>query len=161
MSVLVRVSIAVKRHHDQGRIYKGQYLIGTALYFQRFHPLSSWQQGSIQADRRWRSWEFYILFWLKPGKTVSQVARRRVSSPFPQRHTSSNKATPPNSAIPWTKHIQTTIVSEYWTRLWQNSSNLTAFNCSIKALWWGELWNSELGHNYKTIRTGFCLFFSL
>jgi hypothetical protein len=49
--VLVRVSIAVKRHHDQGNSYKGQHLIGAVLQVQRFSPLSSRQQhGIIQAD---------------------------------------------------------------------------------------------------------------
>ena len=47
-SVLVRVSIAVKRHHDQGNSYKGQHLIGAGFQVQRFSPiirlhLSSWQ----------------------------------------------------------------------------------------------------------------------
>jgi hypothetical protein len=44
-----------------------------------------------------------------------QAARRKVSKPTPtmthflqQGHTSSNKATPSNGAILWTKHIQTT-----------------------------------------------------
>jgi hypothetical protein len=48
-------------------------------------------------------------------KTVSQVARRRVSKPTPkvirfllQGHAYSNKATLPNSATPQAKHIQTT-----------------------------------------------------
>jgi hypothetical protein len=41
MSVLVRVSIAVKRHHDQGSYYKDQHLIGAGLQVLRFNPLSS------------------------------------------------------------------------------------------------------------------------
>lgn len=44
-SVLVRVSIIVKRHSDQKNVYKGQLLIGLGLQFQRFSPLSSWQEG--------------------------------------------------------------------------------------------------------------------
>ena len=44
------VSIAVKKHHDQGNSYKGQHLIGATLQVQRFSPLSSrWENGSIQA----------------------------------------------------------------------------------------------------------------
>jgi hypothetical protein len=46
--------------------------------------------------------------------TILQEARRRDSKPIPtvthflqQGHTYSNKATVPNSATPWTKHIQT------------------------------------------------------
>jgi hypothetical protein len=40
--VLVCVSMAVKRHHDQGYSYEGQCLIGSGLLVLRFHPLSSW-----------------------------------------------------------------------------------------------------------------------
>jgi hypothetical protein len=46
----------------------------------------------------------------------SRLARRTVLKPtlivthfLPQGHTFSNQATPPNSVIPWAKHIQTTI----------------------------------------------------
>jgi hypothetical protein len=41
----LRVSIAVNRHRDQGKSYKGQYLIGAGLQVQRFSPLSSWQEA--------------------------------------------------------------------------------------------------------------------
>jgi hypothetical protein len=40
----------VNRHHDNGKSYKGQQLIGTGLQVQGFSPLSSqWEHGSIQA----------------------------------------------------------------------------------------------------------------
>jgi hypothetical protein len=40
----------VNRHHDQGKSYKKQHLIGASLQVQRFSPLSSrWEHGSIQA----------------------------------------------------------------------------------------------------------------
>jgi hypothetical protein len=40
----------VNRHHDQGKSYKKQHLIGAGLQVQRFSPLSSrWEHGSIQA----------------------------------------------------------------------------------------------------------------
>lgn len=39
-SFLVRVSIAVKRHHDQSISYKGQHLIESGLEFLRFSLLS-------------------------------------------------------------------------------------------------------------------------
>lgn len=38
------VSIALKRHRDQGNSYKGQQLIGSGLQFQRFNPFFSWQE---------------------------------------------------------------------------------------------------------------------
>jgi hypothetical protein len=40
----------VNRHHDQGKSYKKQHLIGAGLHVQRFSPLSSrWEHGSVQA----------------------------------------------------------------------------------------------------------------
>jgi hypothetical protein len=46
----LRVSIAMNRHHDQCKSYKGQHLIGVGLQDQRLSPLSSrWEHGSIQA----------------------------------------------------------------------------------------------------------------
>jgi hypothetical protein len=52
---------AVKRHHDQGNSHKGKHLIWVGLQFQRFRPLSSWQEvWGMQADV-WRSQELYIL----------------------------------------------------------------------------------------------------
>ena len=39
----------MNRHHDQGKSYKKQHLIGAGLWVQRFSPLSSrWEHGSIQ-----------------------------------------------------------------------------------------------------------------
>jgi hypothetical protein len=40
----------VNKHHDQGKSYKEQHLIGAGLQVQRFSPLSSSREhGSIQA----------------------------------------------------------------------------------------------------------------
>ena len=40
----------MNRHHDQGKSYKKQHLIGAGLQVQRFSPLSSrWEHGNIQA----------------------------------------------------------------------------------------------------------------
>jgi len=49
--VLVRVSFAMKRHHDQGNFYKGKHLIGAGLQFQKFSPESSWQEAWQRAGR--------------------------------------------------------------------------------------------------------------
>ena len=43
--VLVRVSIAMNRHHDQHNSYKGQHLIGAGLQGLRSSSLSSWQEA--------------------------------------------------------------------------------------------------------------------
>ena len=50
-SVLVRVSVAMKRHHDHGNSHKGKHLIGAGLQFQRFSPLLSWQEAWQHAGR--------------------------------------------------------------------------------------------------------------
>jgi hypothetical protein len=49
---IVRVSIAVKRHHDQANAYKGRYLTGAGLQFQRFSPLLSWQHAGRHGTGR-------------------------------------------------------------------------------------------------------------
>jgi hypothetical protein len=41
VDVLVRVSIAVKRHHNLGDSDRGKHLVGAGLQLQRFSPL--WQ----------------------------------------------------------------------------------------------------------------------
>jgi hypothetical protein len=102
----VRVSIAVKKHHDQGHSYKGQHLIGSGLQVQRFSPLSSrWEHGNIQVGMKLE----------EPRREV----RSRLSSRWlgggsqslaPIGHTFANKAILPNSATPRAKHIQTTIL---------------------------------------------------
>ena len=43
--VCLRVSMAVKRHHDHNNSHKGKCLIGPGLQFQRFRPLLSWQEA--------------------------------------------------------------------------------------------------------------------
>ena len=50
-SVPVLGSIAVRRHHDHGNSYKEKHLTGTGLQFQRFSPLSSWQEAWQYSDR--------------------------------------------------------------------------------------------------------------
>ena len=42
---LVGVSIALNRHHEHDNTYKEKLLNGAGLEFQRFSPLSSWQEG--------------------------------------------------------------------------------------------------------------------
>jgi hypothetical protein len=54
VTVLLGVSNAINKHHEQGNSYKGQNLIGAGLQVQRFSPLSSRQEhGSIQAGMAW------------------------------------------------------------------------------------------------------------
>lgn len=103
VSVLARVSIAVKRYHNQGNSYKGKHLIGAGLQVQRFSPLSSWweacqlpgRHGAGGAESSTACYEG------KQKTTVFQEARKRVSKPtsivtqfLQQGHTYSNKVTP-------------------------------------------------------------------
>jgi hypothetical protein len=115
ITVIVRVSIAVKRHHDQGNSYKG-HLIGAGLQVWWFSPLPSWQEhSSIQAGMVLE--ELRILY-PHPKEARSRLSPKWLGgsqSPPPQWCTSSNKATPipnkatpPNSVIHCAKHIQTT-----------------------------------------------------
>jgi hypothetical protein len=48
-SFLGRISIAVSRHHEQGKYYKGQHLIGVSY---RFKGSAHYQHGGIQVDVR-------------------------------------------------------------------------------------------------------------
>ena len=45
MCVVIRVSIAVKRHHNQGNSYKGQHLIGAGLQYHH-----GGKHGIVQAN---------------------------------------------------------------------------------------------------------------
>jgi hypothetical protein len=50
----LRVSIAVKRHHNQGNSYKGKHLTGAGLQVLRFSPLSwreAWQHPGRHGTR--------------------------------------------------------------------------------------------------------------
>ena len=101
----------MKRHNDQGNSYKGKHLIGAGLRFQRFSPLSSWQEawqhpgrhGTGEGAERSRSWsklsQKETLLCRQPVKdshpccTEPEYRRRPQNLPT-QWHTLSNKATP-------------------------------------------------------------------
>jgi hypothetical protein len=97
----------VKRYHGQGNSYEGQYLIGAGLQVERFSLLSSRREhGSFQAGMAQEE-----LRVLHPDLTT---AKRKLTlphwvelqSPGPQRHTSSNKATPtPTRPYPLTVEL--------------------------------------------------------
>ena len=73
ISVLVRVSIAVKRHHDQSNSSKRSHLIGVGLQVQRFSSLSSRQEhGSM--------WAGMALEELRVLHLVLKANRRLLSS---------------------------------------------------------------------------------
>jgi hypothetical protein len=64
---LVRVSIAMKRHHDHSNSYKGKQLIRAGFQFQRFSLLLSWQHADRHGAREGAE-EFYLLIHRQKGK---------------------------------------------------------------------------------------------
>ena len=62
--VLVRVSVAAKRHHDHGNSYKGKIFNTGFLHFQRFSPLSLW---------------YKITWWLAGRHGAGEVAEHPIS----------------------------------------------------------------------------------
>ena len=108
------VSTAMKRHHYHSNSYREKHLIETSLQFQRFSPLSSWQEIWKHACCWRNSREFFICVYTagdclklvvacayetsKPVSTVTQ---------FLQDHSYSIKVTTPNGAIPYMPRIQT------------------------------------------------------
>ena len=102
--MLVMVSIVVKGQNDQGNSYKGKYLIGTGLQFQRFSLLLSCQevwhdgmQADIVLDKDLR----ILYLYLKAARrrlefyTLAEPDHRRPQILLTQWYTSSNKAAPP------------------------------------------------------------------
>ena len=49
--VVLRVSIAMMRHHDHGKSDKGKHLIRASLQFQMYSPLLSWWEACWHAGR--------------------------------------------------------------------------------------------------------------
>jgi hypothetical protein len=98
----------VKTHHDQELLerptFNWVWLTGSEV-----------QSIIIKAGSSAVSRQKLGVLHLHPKEAQSRLAWRRVSKPTPtvthsfqQGHTYSNKATPPNSATPWTKQIQIT-----------------------------------------------------
>jgi hypothetical protein len=99
----------VKRHHDHGSSYKGNYLIGADLLLHRFSPLSSW--WDMVASRQTWCWRGRVLH-LDPqsSEAMYHTDYSLIISDLKARvhgHTSSNNATPPNSVTSYGPNIQT------------------------------------------------------
>ena len=58
VSILVRVSIAVKKCHDHDNSYKGHLIGGGLLTVPCFSPLLSWQEARQHAGRHGAGAEF-------------------------------------------------------------------------------------------------------
>ena len=117
--VLLSISIAVKRHHDQGSSYKRttfncSWLTGSVQYH-------LWEHGSFQAGMAHKMlWVLHPILKVNRRRSASRQLGEGSQSPPPKWHTSSNKATPPNSATPWAKHIQTTTTMiQFSASTWQ------------------------------------------
>ena len=99
----------MNRHHDQCKSDKGQHLIGAGLQVQKFSPVSSRQEhGSVQAGMVQEELRVLHLHLNVTRKRMAPMWLGGPHCPSPQWHTSSNKATPPNSATLWVKHIPIT-----------------------------------------------------
>ena len=101
----LRVSIAVKRLHNQGNSQRGQHLIGAGLQFQRFSSLSWWEarqhEGRHVAGGGAESWAtecqktvFHRQLGRESGTHWPDLSIWILKAPPPQWHTSSNKVTP-------------------------------------------------------------------
>jgi hypothetical protein len=95
LNFLVRVSIAVKRNHDQGNSYKVQHLEVQSIII---------MAQSMAVSRQTWCWEFYILIWRQSRKlSLPQwvelsihIKAHPLTHFLQQGHTYSNKYTPPN-----------------------------------------------------------------
>ena len=143
----------MKRLLNRCSSYKG-HLIGTGSYFQRFSPLSSWQEAQhVQADL---VVEKLTVLYLHPKETrcrltVSQTARRRVSKPTPtaiqfllQDHTYFNKVTLSNSVTPSAKHIETTT-----TRIADMSKDMSRTEAELRPIGYCQRL-SHMEHAWKS-----------
>ena len=76
----------MNRHHDQGKSYKGQHLVGAGSQVQRFSTLSSWwEHGSIQAGTVQTELRILHLHLKAASRILGfQAARMRVLKPHPQ-----------------------------------------------------------------------------
>ena len=70
----------MKRHHDYSNSYKG-HLIGAGLQFQRFNPLSSWQEAWQHPGRCGAGGAKRVLY------LDSKIARKRLSTAGNQEET--------------------------------------------------------------------------
>ena len=77
LGVLVRVSIAVKRHHDNSDTYTGKTFNWGGLHFQRFSPLSSCCTGRHDAGEVAESPESTI-FDLQAAKSADSVSAQQL-----------------------------------------------------------------------------------
>ena len=109
LSLLIRVSIVAKRHHDRSNSSKEKHLIGVSY---SFRGLVHYHHGGI--------WWCSRRYGAKAAteSSTSYVGKRKwPQSSLPQWHTSSNKATPtsmrpPSNTLPYeimgASYIQTT-----------------------------------------------------
>jgi hypothetical protein len=111
---VVGILTAVSRHHDQGKSYKRQHLIGAGLQVQRFSLVSSrWEHGSIQtgvvqAELRVLHLHLKVASGRLNSRQLGLKAHTHSDTPTPTRprllqqghtssdkgHAHSNKATP-------------------------------------------------------------------
>jgi hypothetical protein len=115
-SVLIRVAIAVKRHHDHSNTYEPNHLIGAVLQIQRFCPLSLWWEAWHCAGRLGAEEAQSSASWFEGSRgrlavhslSTGDLKAHLYSGILPLKvHTYSNIVTLPNSAIPYRPRVQT------------------------------------------------------
>ena len=90
---------------------------------------------------------------LHPKADRRRLASRKLGwgslSPHPQWHTHSNKTKPPNSAIPWAKHIQTIKYTQksFLPKILSSAPNIQVFSQNLypgklQHSYWQVLWPS-------------------
>ena len=99
----LRISIAVKKHHDHSNSYKGKLLIGVAHL--QFRSWVHWgKQGSIQTDMVLEKELRVLTSWLT-GNSLSIYETSKPASAvthfLQQGHTHYNKVSHPDSATPF------------------------------------------------------------
>ena len=102
----------MKKHHDRSNSYKENHLIRARLQIQRFSPLSSFQEAWWCAGRHGTGEvaERFVSGWagsrkrqwaMRPSLSFWNVKAHPKWQLPPTSYSFSNKATPPNSAIPY------------------------------------------------------------
>lgn len=128
VNTCLRISIAMKRHRDHRNSYKGKQLIRADLEVSSLvHNSHGGKHGSTQADMVLQRWLGVLRLdpraaWREsftgPGLSVWNLKAHPSDKFSPTSFIYSNRATLPNSAIPWgpmgTIFIHTTAGIWYW-----------------------------------------------
>jgi hypothetical protein len=141
----------MKRYHDHCNSSKGQHFIGAGLQFQRFSPLSSWQEtwwypgrhgagkGAESSTGSRRGFLTWASETPKPTPTVTHL--------FQLGNAYSDNAMPPNSTTPYGPSIQTQESMEAIS-----IQIITTYFCFLESSYEKKIWDvSESGFFFLAI----------